>query len=363
MSRKLPRAWRPGLLFSVCCGLACLGGCSDSVVAPSVPEVGDAADIPGGRLLLYPVAEPTRMLGHAVMRGADGTFTIADDLAPGCEVRPRREPSRVTLRREVEMREATDLAAGYKGVASFEARWGKGLQVRVEAQNEEIVRAELTGPCGEEVVSELLIGTGARFVERKADVGAGVDVGVAGVQAGGGSERSARVLDEMRWTEAQAYAFRTRAMGSTAALEVEVRMPPQIVEGESVELVVTTNEPASLIVYYVGSDGQGDQILPCNEEPHPRTEAGKDFLIPTAGQKQAGVRFEAHLPKPGEPVKEQLVVYAFREDGDARALVGALDEAGGSAQKLEQVLTERLASLPAKRFRKRIVTYTIEPRR
>lgn len=350
---------RIGWLAAVCLSASCGSG----IDAPSLPEVTGADDLPNGRLLLFPISNPERILGRAVIRGADGAFVIAEDIAPGCELRVVREPSRVALRKEANMKEATNVGAGYASVASFQAKWGKDLAVRIEAQNQEIVRADLSGPCGDEVVSEVFVGTGARRVVRGAGVAVDARGGAFGVQAGGGTDRSQDALDEMKWTEPQAYAFRTRASTTSKSLEVEVSTAPRIIEGDAVRFTITTSEPASLVVFYLGADGKGDQLVPSNEDPRPRTQAHAPFPIPTAAQERQGVKFVATLLEPGKPAKERLLVYAFREEGDFAALRGVVDEAAGDAPKLEELLTTRLANLPPARFRKRVLAYTIEPKK
>lgn len=357
---RLGHSWLAWATGAACCLLV---SCSSGVDAPALPEVTGADELPNGRLLLFPVPSPERLLGRAVTRGADGSFSIAEDIAPGCELRVVREPSRVTLRKEANMKEATNVGAGYASVASFQAKWGKDLAVRIEADNQEIVRADLSGPCGEEVVSEVYVGTGARKVVRGAAVAVDVRGGALGVQAGGGTDRSQDALDEMKWTEPQAYAFRTRAStGGSKSLEVEVRTAPKIIEGDAVRFTITTSEPASLVVFYLGADGKGDQLVPSNEDPRPRTLAQEPFSIPTAAQERQGVKFVASLLQPGKPAKERLLVYAFKEEGDFAALRGVVDEAAGDAPKLEELLNARLANLPPARFRKRVLAYTIEPK-
>jgi len=342
---------------------AALAACSAGVDTPELPTAGpDAHRAPQGTLLLYPEPSPERLLGRAVTRSPDGGVTIEQDLAPGCDVRVHRSPNVVEFDRETELREATNLGAGYAAIASFEAKWGKALTAAVRAKNAEVVRAELSGPCGDEVISEVFVGTGERTIQRSAAVSGQLSAGGLGVTGSAGTDRAARALDSVKWTEPQVYAFNTRQMKGASLLEVDVSLPPRIVAGDRVALTITTSDDAFLLVYYVGADGKGDAIVPSNEDPRPATKKGQPFAIPSPAQIAAGVSFEAQLAEPGKPQRDRLLIYAFRAEGDFKLVRSWLDETGGDAQKIETILTERLQAIPAHRWRRRIVTYDIVPK-
>lgn len=348
-------------LLSTIAAASLVAGCSQDL--PKPPVTPDEAEVgPHGRLLLHPVANPERLLGHAVSRGADGAMQIAEELAPGCDVRVVREPAAYSFRREVDLREATSFGGGYLGVASIEAKYGRGAEARIEAKNVEVVRAELAGPCGEQVVHEVLVGTGKRYLLRDEAMSAELGGATFGGNAQAARSTGARVLDEVAWDAPQAYAYRTREMSGASSFDLEVAIPSTLVEGSRVRVDVTTSAPAYLVVYYAGADGKGAQILPSNEDPAPRTSGdGAPLAIPTPAMEKAGISFQAALLEPGKPVRERFVVVALAEKGDFELLRGVLEDAGGDAEKLEPALDARLARIPGGRWKKRVARYEIVP--
>lgn len=343
--------------------LVAFTACGGRVGAPELPIVGaHASAAPQGTLLLYPEPSPQRLLGHAVTHTANGTATIEQDVAPGCDVQIHRAPNVVKFNRVTELREATLLGGGYATIASLEAKWGKELKTAVSATNAEVVRAELSGPCGDEVVSEVFVGTGERTILRSAEVGGTLQTGGLGATAKADTDRSVRALDSIKWTDPQVYAFNTRHMAGASLFDVDVRVPPRIVEGDKVSIDITTSEDAFLVVYYVGADGKADVILPANEDPRPATKKATPFSIPSAAQAAAGVSFRAQLADKTKPQKDRLLVYAFRSEGDFKLVRNSIEQAGGEAQKVEMLLEARLSGIPTQRWGKRIVTYEILPR-
>jgi hypothetical protein len=309
--------------------------------------------------LLYPEPSIDRLLGHAISFGPDGSVQIAEELAPGCEVSVERLANAVDFERETELREATSVGAGYGGIASFEAKWGSGLRAAIRAKNTELARAKLVGACGAEVVSEVFVGTGERTILRGAGVAGNVQAAGMGAGAGAGTDRSARELERQSWSSPQVYAFNTTKRAVEEALDLEVKVPTRIVEGDDVRFSFTATEDAMLVVYFVGADGKGEVLLPSNEEPRPRAAKGVPFTMPTAAQASAGVSFRAALAAKGKATKERLIVFALREEADFRMVRNALDEAGPDAAKAETALKAALEKLPPSRWSKRSVTYEI----
>ena len=90
--------------------------------------------------------------------------------------------------------------------------------------------------------------------------------------------------------------------------------------------------------------------------------AGAPAFLPSASERGAGVRLMAALVEPGQPARETLIVYGFRDQADferVRPTPGAAFEDGTHAAAQ---LTAQMDELPLQRWTRSIVSYLITPK-
>jgi hypothetical protein len=169
-------------------------------------------------------------------------------------------------------------------------------------------------------------------------------------------------VDELAWDDNQAYAFEVRDMGvMSEAPDVDVRLPSIVTEGEDVVVNFESPRDAWLVVYYVDAEDKAEVLWPSNEEPSPKSGRGNPMTLPSPAERAAGIRITSTLSKPGVRARERLVVYAFSDKRDYD-LMKPPSGSSGSGISFTEELANRLRSVPANRWSRRIVGYTIEPR-
>ncbi len=284
--------------------LALVGmGCA-SIDAPATH------DLPGmpasEHALVQPRGSAEQLLGRPVFVGSDGQVVIADSRTPGCEVVTNEVPAQWRRHFSQELRQAGVLEAGRLDVAGLEARHGEALRVEAEVVNDRVLRADLRGPCGANVVKAVFVGSGWREVQFRRESSGRAVATFKGVTLAGGAGSWERLGGRLEWSQPQAWAFQ---IGSSPNYtdEIELQMPVELVSGSTFTPVATVRRSAWLIVLYRDADGNYGVVLPSSDAPEYRVEAGVRVLLPTL---RATVL-------PGHRVDyETLVVYGFQEEGD-----------------------------------------------
>ena len=138
-------------------------GCGGNPLAPKVQDApADASKTGQANLLLFPIADAEALLGRAVQLTQDGAWTIADARAPGCEVEVQRVKAAYSTHRRVDVGSMTAVSAGYAKLVGFEAHYGHTNKADIDIKNTVILKADLRGACGENVVDTVFVGTGKR---------------------------------------------------------------------------------------------------------------------------------------------------------------------------------------------------------
>ncbi len=327
-------------------------------------------------MLVFPHASGESLLGRAVTASEGGGFRIADARAPGCDVTVRKTSAQYKTHRDIRASQLASVGGGYQQIVSFEARYGKDSQASLDLENHEILEADVRGPCGDRIVNRVYVGKGKRrvFAASQGAAGATVVTPVPGLSAGPKGESKNQDTDEIAWDSDQAYAFEVTeparpAPGSTASanpglngepLEISVKVPSIIQEGEDLRIVFEAPKPAWLVVYYVDADGKGDVLWPSNEEPTPKVGPGKPAVLPSPAELAAGIHIRPTAPKGAQTARESLVVYAF---GDKRDFDVMKPSAGGSnadGTAYADELQKRLRDVPTSRWTRTRATYTIQ---
>lgn len=310
--------------------------------------------------LLEPIADAEDLLGRAVHVTSKGAWTIADERAPGCEVRVKRSKAEYEKNYRIGLGDMTSMSGGYSELLSLEARYGRSVEAAIHIQNQETLTADTEGPCGEVIVQSVRVGTGERRLVRKAEGSVKGRAGKGPVGVEGGREAATDVADEMKWTSPQAYAFTYEAPEARKVFEIDAEIPEKLVDGEQLQIKFASDHDAYLIVYYIEESGVSTVLYPRDTLPVPMIKAGEMLALPPQGHDP----LQAQLRDPAKATRETLVVYAFADRGDwdrfkPSSLVGSGEEDIGYVAKL----TQALAKVPISRWDRHTFTFEISPKK
>lgn len=342
--------------------VAGLAACSGPTLAQAVPDKPkEAMKMEQANLLLFPHADSEQLLGRAVQATSDGAWTIADERAPGCEVFVRRTKAEYTARRQVDIRNITSISAGFAKFVNLEAKFGRANKADIDVTNTEILRADTRGPCGDTIVDTVFVGHGKRELIASAEAGASAAAQIGVATPGASTEASARVVDSTTWQSDQAYGFTYRRVGQTPQLDLRVKLPRSVTEGDSVQIQFEATHKAYLIVYYLEANGHASVLWPSQEEPEPTATPGQIAMLPSAREKTAGIDLKASSGTPGVASRETLVTYAFTEKADFDRLSPGADGKSDDGPTYAAELTRKVADVPMSRWSRSLVSYTIVP--
>ena len=308
--------------------------------------------------LLEPTSEAEELLGRAVQISKDGGWTIADDRAPGCQVRVKRSTAEYEKSYRIGLGDMTAISGGYTELLQLEARYGRSVEAAMKIQNLETLTADTEGPCGEVIVKSVRIGTGERRLVRKAEAAVKGRVGKGPVVVGAGREGLTDVSDEMKWTSPQGYAFTYEQSAQRKVFDFQASVPESVVDGQQLQFEFSASDDAYLVVFFLEESGAGAVLYPNPQLPAPMVKAGKSLTLPAAEE----MKIAAALRDPKTAARETLVVYAFttREDFD-QFKPAAIGE-GGNAVTYAATLTKALSGIPISRWARATVSYEIQPK-
>jgi hypothetical protein len=314
-----------------------------------------------GNLLLYPVADAEDLLGRPVHVTKDGAWTISDARNPGCNVEVKKQASQYKAKRQVDVESLTSMSAGFNKLISAQAKFGRANKADIDIDNTQIYRADVSGPCGDNVVDTVFVGHGSRKLLASAEQSMGVEGAINGITPKLSADGKSKLVDELEWKDDQAYGFSYKKMSNEPALEVTPQLPSFLTEGQKVEVKLESNRKAWIVVYYLDGTGKGDVLWPSNEEQFPTVEPDKPAVLPSAAEQKAGIVIKASLLKPGEASRETFVVYAFADKADFDRLK---PRAGGSdvdGAMYAGFLSTKIGSVPRSRWSRSILSYVITP--
>jgi hypothetical protein len=350
--------------FSVPALALAISACTPTVPPPALtPPPAEAHDTEQSHLLLFPEADAESLLGRAAQRGADGSWTLADTRAPGCEVKATREKAAFHTSRKLEAHSMTTLAGSYAKLVSIEVKFGRRVAADIAIDNTEVLKADMRGACGDLVVDTVFVGHGKRSIKASAEAGGHADVRAGLFSAAPDVDAGQSQADDLAWKDDQAYGFSVRENAKVEPLEVHIDLPSLIDEGSNVTARFDAGKPAWLVVYYIDGHGHADVLWPSNEEPEPRVAPGAPAILPSARESSRGIAYKATLLQPGQPARETLVVYAFadKRDFDAMKPAAAAENADGPTYAAE--LTKKLQNVPMSRWSRSVIAYEIQPKR
>ena len=345
------------LLFA---GLA-LGGCKTDR-ATQTPEptpgsttqtVSEAEVEPGEHLLYSPEGDASGLLGREVTRDADGHYVIASERRPGCRAEPTTVANGYHRDYRSELRDAAGVAASVRRIAELSAHYEGRLFLRLSVDNVHVLRADLTGDCGEQVITEVKVGTGSREIVHARGGGGEVtiDLGPAGGGTAGG-ERERSEQETLQWGEPQAWAFKLSA-GNKGANDIRIVMPEILTAGTRFTARVEVAKALWLVVLYRDAAGHHGVLLPRGK--HEVLAEGASLALPD----MIPSNVEGHAED-----RETLLVYGFTEEADYHQLkppAGAISTEQTDAYAAELAARLDRGEIPRARWTSTEFTYLIRP--
>jgi len=308
--------------------------------------------------LLEPNADAEDLLGRAVHLTSKGGWTIADERAPGCDVRVKRSQAQYEKSYRIGLGDMTAMSGGYSDLLRLEARYGRSVEAAMKIHNVETLTADVAGPCGEVIVKSVRVGTGERRLMRKAEGSLKGRAGKGPVALEGGREGITDVADEIRWSTPQAYAFTYEQSPKRTVFEIEAEIPATVTDGDRIRLKFNAPQDAYLVVYYLDATGAGAILYPSDFLPVPMVKGGDSLSLPPENVKE----LEARLADPRVATQDTVVVYAFAARGDFDRFKPAAMAGSNDAVTYAADLTRALASIPISRWDRHTATIQIQPK-
>lgn len=307
--------------------------------------------------LLEPTSDAEDLLGRQVHVTSAGAWTIADERAPGCQVRVRESASRYKKKYRVGLGDLTAFTGGYKDMLKLEARYGRSVEAEFEIDNVKTLTADTEGPCGEVIVKSVRVGSGFRKLVRAAEGAAKGNAGNGKIGVAGGREASTEALDSLEWSDPQAYAFSYDRAAQQKQFDFRAELPAKFVDGDPVSFEFSANETAYLVVIVLEESGEGGVLYPSDAVPVPTVKGKAALTLPGPDE----LAIAAKLRDPEQAARETLVTFAFthREDFD-RLKPAAMDAGEGLAYA--EALEKALQQVPISRWARVTKSYEIVPR-
>jgi hypothetical protein len=341
--------------------LAC--ACTPTLTPPELPPAPEEAQrTQQFYLLLYPEADAESLLGRAVQATAQGSFTVADERAPGCRVEPELQKASFRVRRQVGAEAVTAVAAGYAQLVSLQSKFGRSSAADLQIDNKSVLRGRIGGACGGLVIDRVFVGTGARRMVALAgdEAEGGVNLGVVSAES---TVRAARrVIDEIEWQDEQGYAFSFRQFTDEEPLDLRVSLPVSLTEGQELEIRFEARRRAWLVVYALDETGAASVLWPSDEEPEPQVTPEAPAILPSLRERAQGFKLRAALIDAKRRSRETLVVYAFSDVRDFRALRPEPGSSRRDGPAFAAELTQRLQGIPLTQWSRSVTEYVVLPR-
>jgi len=308
--------------------------------------------------LIEPSADAEDLLGRAVHVTSKGSWTIADERAPGCSVRVKRSAAEYEKSYKINLGDMTAMSGGYGELLKLEAKYGRSVEAAMKVQNVETLTADTEGDCGEVIVKSVRVGTGERRLQRKAEGSVKGKAGKGPIGAEAGREGVTEVADEIKWSSPQAYAFTYDAPSVRKVFEIDVEIPQKVTDGDRIRMILKSDADAYLVVYYLDATGAGMVLFPQEAIPVPMVKGGEAFTLPHKDVKDILVR----LADPKVGTQDTLVIYAFAARGDFDRFKPSAMGVTNDAIAYVAELTKALSSIPISRWDRQTVTIEIQPK-
>ena len=164
-------------------------------------------------------------------------------------------------------------------IADLEAQYSGTLSLSLDIVNASLIRADLEGDCGEQVVTAIRVGTGSRevTVRKQGGAKARVDLGALGnVETGGGRDRGE--AESLAWAQPQGWSIEI-GEGNRGMDDIRISMPEQVTANVPFGVEVDVGRAFWLVVLYRDADGDHDVIAPRGQYKADHVE-GKRVALP-----------------------------------------------------------------------------------
>lgn len=308
--------------------------------------------------LIEPIADAEDLLGRAVHVTSKGGWTIADERAPGCDVRVKQSAAEYEKSYRIGLGDMTAMSGGYGELLKLEARYGRSVEAAMKIQNVLTLTADIKGTCGEVIVKSVRVGTGERRLVRKAEGAVKGRAGKGPVGLEGGREGLTDVADEIKWVSPQAYAFTYGESTQRKVFEISAEIPKEVRNGDRIRLNFSSPDDAYLVIYYMDASGEGAVLFPSDKVPVPLIKGGETLSLPPKDVQD----LEMRLVDPLVGTQDTLVVYAFAARGDFERFKPTAMSGATDAVTYADELGKNLSKIPISRWDRHIVTIDIQPR-
>jgi hypothetical protein len=136
-----------------------------------------------------------------------------------------------------------------------------------------------------------------------------------------------------------------------SAPRLEMRMPDRILEGDFLNIALSSDRHLLVAVVYLEESGNGALLLPTPIVPEPVVSPGHDRKLPPI---QPTLRYH------GRAANERLIAYGFMDSADFQR-VRSTPFRGTTSQYVED-LDAALAASPRDRWVRQEIHYVIQPR-
>lgn len=351
---------RPGVMLA---GLA-LAGLTLTACGPSGPRnATDIADhvakkvtIGGEHLLVEPVGNPESLLGRAVTHDAEGRIVIAENRAPGCTVRVKKNPSSWTRTFQEAIQNVGGVNASVPLFAQLKASYGEKLFVLFKVDNAYTLEADVAGTCGDNVVRSVKVGSGTRGFtsEYRADIEGSVKTTKGGGAGAWANQQG--IKQALTWNQPQGWAFTVGARKEQNVKRLRMRLRTggdRIKDCDPYPLNITSDKDVYIIILHEDEAGNPMIIGPRQEAP--------EIKVPANATTEVGGLY-LDLKDPTKATIEKLIVYGFTNQQEYERLLPPFGMLSAKDTKAYiDRLDKELAQIPIQRWEKKVVGFQIQP--
>lgn len=318
-------------------------------------HVGEAQLVPGERLLYLPEPAPAELLGREVLTDARGYMVFAPERRPGCTATPRAQENAYHQQYTRALDDVVGVHADVPRIGDLEAHYAGTLSLNLEIENATLIRADLEGNCGTQVVTAVRVGSGTRevLVDRHGGGRARINLGPLGDVEGRG-ERSRTESENLAWDQPQGWSIEI-GDGNRGTDDIRVSMPEQVTANAPFQVEVNVGRELWLVVLYRDANGNHDVVLPRGQYKAYHAK-GERVMLPDL----TSTNLEGH-----DSDLETLVVYGFANELDFRRFSppqGKVthEQVNAYVTELQQALGAR--EIPPARWSKAEFTFEIVSR-
>jgi hypothetical protein len=346
--------------------LLLLGACNKQgfLKAPdAAPEVSDkvgsfATDT---HFLLEPSADAEDLLGRRVHLSSKGAWTIADERAPGCQVRVKRSAAEYQKSYRIGLGDMTAMSGGYSEILKLEARYGRSVEAAMKINNQSRpspptprapAATSSSTPCASAPASA------ACCARPRAAPAAALGRGpLQGRRLARGRHRRRRRDDLVEPAGLRLHLQARPAAQAARPPGPRPRARQRRRAASSSSFAATSD--AYLVIFFLEESGAGAVLYPNSHRARAARQEDRERW-PCRAPPRSPSPPRCATRKTG--ARETLVVYAFTNRADFDQFKPSAIGDGSDAVTYAANLTQALASVPISRWARATLTYEIRPK-